>query len=52
MPSALSLDPRAELMRRAKEIESYQVTADLEKKTVSDAHGFSAAFEIGDFQRD
>jgi 3-isopropylmalate/(R)-2-methylmalate dehydratase small subunit len=41
----------SELMRRAREIESYQVTADLEKKTVSDAHGFSAAFEIGDFQR-
>src|SRR5258705_6235722 len=34
----------SELMRRAKEIESYQVTADLEKKSVSDAHGFSAAF--------
>src|SRR5437764_10501418 len=41
----------AELMRRSKKIESYQITADLEKKTVSDADGFTAPFEIGDFQR-
>lgn len=41
----------AELMRRAKEIESYRFTVDLERKTVSDPHGFSAVFAIGDFQR-
>ena len=41
-----------ELMRRAREIEGYQVTVDLEEKTVSDLHGWSAKFEIGDFQRD
>ena len=51
LPVGLNEAEVSELMRRAKEIESYQVTADLEKKTVSDTHGFSAAFEIGDFQR-
>lgn len=28
-----------------------QATVDLEKKIVTDAHGFSTAFETGDFQR-
>ena len=41
----------SELMRKAREIEDYQVTVDLEKKIVCDAHGFSAGFEMGDFQR-
>ena len=51
LPVVLSDAEASELTRRAKEIESYQITVDLEKKTVSDAHGFSAAFEIGEFQR-
>jgi 3-isopropylmalate/(R)-2-methylmalate dehydratase small subunit len=51
LPVVLADAEVSELTRRAKEIESYQITVDLEKKTVSDAHGFSAAFEIGDFQR-
>jgi 3-isopropylmalate/(R)-2-methylmalate dehydratase small subunit len=51
LPVVLAETEVSELMRRAKEIESYQVTADLEKRTISDTHGFSAAFEIGDFQR-
>jgi 3-isopropylmalate/(R)-2-methylmalate dehydratase small subunit len=38
-------------MRRANQIEDYRVTVDLEGKTVSDAHGFAATFEIDDFQR-
>lgn len=41
----------AELMRRAQQIEDYRATVDLERKTVSDEHGFSASFEIDDFQR-
>ncbi|MDX6289635.1 MAG: 3-isopropylmalate/(R)-2-methylmalate dehydratase small subunit, partial [Blastocatellia bacterium] len=32
-------------------IENYRATVDLERKTVSDEHGFSASFEIDDFQR-
>ncbi len=41
----------AELMRRAQEIENYQATVDLDRKTVTDAHGLAAAFVIADFQR-
>ncbi len=41
----------AELTNRAKTIADYKLTVDLEKKIVSDALGFSAGFEIGDFQR-
>jgi 3-isopropylmalate/(R)-2-methylmalate dehydratase small subunit len=51
LPIVVSDAEVSELMRRAREIESYQITVDLEKKTISDAHGFSEAFEIGDFQR-
>lgn len=51
LPVVLNDAEVAELVRRGKEIADYKVTVDLESKTVSDAHGFSASFEIGDFQR-
>jgi len=51
LPVVLSGEEVAELMRRAVEMEGYEVTVDLENKRVSDSHGFSALFEIGDFQR-
>jgi len=51
LPVTLFDSEISELMRRAKEIENYQVTVDLGKKTVTDARGCSAVFEIGDFQR-
>src|SRR5258706_16231442 len=51
LPVVLTDADVSELMRRGKEIASYQVTVDLEKQTTSDAHGFSVTFEIGDFQR-
>lgn len=51
LPVTLDEARVAELMRRAKEIDDYQATVDLRSKTVSDAHGFVAAFEIDDFQR-
>jgi len=41
----------AELANRAKTIDGYELTVDLENKIVSDKSGFSAQFEIGDFQR-
>ena len=41
----------AELTNRAKTIDRYEPTVDLENKIVSDKSGFSAQFEIGDFQR-
>jgi 3-isopropylmalate/(R)-2-methylmalate dehydratase small subunit len=47
----LSDEEVGELMRRAREIESYQLTVNLEDQTVSDAQGFSARFKIDDFQR-
>jgi 3-isopropylmalate/(R)-2-methylmalate dehydratase small subunit len=51
LPVTLGDAAVAELMQRSKEIENYQATVDLEGKTVSDAHGFSHAFEIDNFQR-
>jgi 3-isopropylmalate/(R)-2-methylmalate dehydratase small subunit len=51
LPLVLDEAEVAELMRRAELIENYQATVDLRNKTVSDTHGFSAAFEIDDFQR-
>jgi 3-isopropylmalate/(R)-2-methylmalate dehydratase small subunit len=47
----LSEDEMAGLMNRARTIKGYQITVDLENKSVSDASGFSAMFAIGDFQR-
>jgi 3-isopropylmalate/(R)-2-methylmalate dehydratase small subunit len=47
----LSKSQVSELMSRAIAIEAYEATVDLEKKVVTDKHGFSAAFELGDFQR-
>ena len=52
LPVTLAGDQVSELMRRATEINGYEVTVDLENKVVIDAEGFSAAFAIGDFQRD
>lgn len=41
----------AELMSRSRNIENYRVTVDLKAKSVSDAQGFTASFEIDDFNR-
>jgi 3-isopropylmalate/(R)-2-methylmalate dehydratase small subunit len=51
LPVMLTDGEVAELMRRAKEIANYNVTVDLDRKKVADAHGFLTTFEIGDFQR-
>jgi len=40
-----------ELMRKAGQMNRYELTVDLEQKTVCDANGFLASFEVGDFQR-
>jgi len=48
---ALSESEVLQLTERAKTIDGYELTVDLENKIVSDAAGFSASFEIGDFQR-
>jgi 3-isopropylmalate/(R)-2-methylmalate dehydratase small subunit len=51
LPVTLSKSEVAELMRRAAEIENYQLTVDLQNKRVADARGFSAEFDINEFQR-
>ena len=49
LPVTLTDAEVAELMRRVPE--NYEVTVDLENRIVADANGFSAAFQIADFQR-
>jgi len=40
-----------ELLGRARELDNYRLTVDLEQRLVTDAHGFSAVFAIDDFVR-
>jgi 3-isopropylmalate/(R)-2-methylmalate dehydratase small subunit len=47
----LSENDVAELMRRAREIDAYQLTIDLEKCEVRDEQGFLANFQIDEFVR-
>ena len=51
LPVRLSEEQVAELMRRAEEVEGYEVTVDLERREVRDDRGFLASFEIDDFRR-
>jgi len=51
LPIVLSESQVAEIMKRAKEREGYELTVDLESQTVKDGSGFSASFEVGEFQR-
>jgi 3-isopropylmalate/(R)-2-methylmalate dehydratase small subunit len=51
LPVALSEAEVAELMRRAREVDDYRLTVDLERREVRDVHGFSAAFKIDEFRR-
>ena len=41
----------AELTRRSKEIENYQLTVDLENLRVEDERGFTATFAMDEFSR-
>jgi 3-isopropylmalate/(R)-2-methylmalate dehydratase small subunit len=47
----LSDEHVAEIMRRTKEIENYQLTVDLESLRVEDGRGFSATFAMDEFSR-
>jgi 3-isopropylmalate/(R)-2-methylmalate dehydratase small subunit len=51
LPITLTADQVAEIMRRAKEQEGYQLTIDLERQTIEDEQGLSILFVVGDFQR-
>lgn len=48
LPIAIPVD---EIMKRAQEIEGYQLTVDLEPQTITDEHGLSIPFTVGSFQR-
>jgi 3-isopropylmalate/(R)-2-methylmalate dehydratase small subunit len=48
---ALDENTVAEIIARAESQLGYNLTVDLERRTVSDASGLSAAFEIDDFRR-
>ena len=52
LPVTLTDDEVAYLMKQAGGSAAYQLTVNLEDKTVTDADGFLARFEIGDFERD
>ena len=39
------------IMIRSKEVPGYQLTVDLEQRTVSDGQGFSASFDLDEFKR-
>ena len=47
----LSDDEVSEIMRRASEIEGYQITVDLQQSEVSDDRGFRAKFYLDEFVR-
>ena len=47
----LNEDQVAEIMRRSREIENYQLTVDLEALRVEDRQGFAATFAMDEFSR-
>lgn len=51
LPVALTAEGVAKLMQRTREVEGYHLTVDLATKSVTDSRGFSAEFQISDFQR-
>jgi len=51
LPVVLTENEVAELISRANNREGYRLNVDLESQRVTDMDGFSAAFEIGAFQR-
>jgi 3-isopropylmalate/(R)-2-methylmalate dehydratase small subunit len=51
LPIVLSEKEVCELADKARILEDYRLTIDLEKKVIADGRGFSAAFEIDDFRR-
>jgi 3-isopropylmalate/(R)-2-methylmalate dehydratase small subunit len=51
LPVVLSESEVNELSERAQSTPGYSLTIDLEKREVRDGDGFTASFQIGDFQR-
>src|SRR5215217_6955619 len=51
LPITLAAGQVEEIMSRAQQRESYELTVDLERQTVEDASGLSLPFFVGEFQR-
>lgn len=51
LPVVLSEENAALLAHRAAEIENYEITANLEECSITDAHGFGEKFAIDEFRR-
>lgn len=51
LPVTLGDEEVAALIKNARTIDNYELTVDLEHRTVSDGRDFSASFAIDDFQR-
>jgi len=51
LPVVLNESEIADLVRRTKETDGYQITVDLQQMTVAGADGFLVTFAISDFQR-
>jgi 3-isopropylmalate/(R)-2-methylmalate dehydratase small subunit len=51
LPVRLGEDTVDNIVERAKTIDNYSLTIDLENKTVSDGSGINASFEIDEFRR-
>jgi 3-isopropylmalate/(R)-2-methylmalate dehydratase small subunit len=51
LPVALDESVVSGIIEQARSFENYELTVDLERRTVTDGRGFSAAFAIDDFQR-
>ncbi|HEV2829908.1 MAG TPA: 3-isopropylmalate dehydratase small subunit [Pyrinomonadaceae bacterium] len=51
LPVTLAENEVSEIIEQARSIENYELTVDLERRSVTDGRGFSAAFAIDDFQR-
>jgi 3-isopropylmalate/(R)-2-methylmalate dehydratase small subunit len=51
LPVTLDEDEVTAIMESARLLDNYNLTVDLERRTVTDGRGFSALFAIDDFQR-
>lgn len=51
LPVTLPDEVVSKIIEQARSIENFELTVDLELRTVTDGRGFSAAFAIDDFQR-
>ena len=51
LPIALTDSQIEEIMKRAQQLQGYEMTVDLERQTIEDSHGLSILFVIGEFQR-